>query len=196
MMQENAKADLRRQQKKIRRAITAEEKLRKDSRIFERLREILTAGHENTVFTYVSGDMEVDTRQIILYSLKVGKRVAVPRCLDGKGNMRFYYIASLEQLEEGRFGILEPCRLCREVQDLSSGFCLVPGLRFDRKGYRLGYGGGYYDRFLAGFTGVSIGLCYDEDLMQALPVNSFDQAVDMLVTETALYRFHPQQFGG
>lgn len=184
------KALLRQKHKQARLAMTAEEKQHKDERIFEQMCKILDNTAENTVFTYVSGDIEVDTRRIIHYSLMVGKRVAVPRCLDGNGTMRFYYIDSPEQLIKGRFGILEPRADCAEVRDLSQGLCIVPGLSFDGRGRRLGFGKGYYDRFLAEFGGTAVGLCYACGFTKALPTDNFDRPVEILVTEAGVYRFN------
>lgn len=184
------KSVLRKKQRAARLALSADDKKCKDDKIFEQMRKILSAAQENTVFTYVSGDIEVDTRRIIHYSLKVGKRVAVPRCSDSNGSMRFYYIDSPAQLEKGSFGILEPRIECPEASDLSHGLCIVPGLSFDGKGFRLGFGKGYYDRFLSKFGGVCIGMCYDADFTQTLPSDNFDRSVDMLVTETTVHEFN------
>lgn len=184
------KAVLRRENKRLRIEMSAEKKQHNNEKISEQMCEIIDKSAENTVFTYVSGDIEVDTRRIINYSLKVGKRVAVPRCLDGNGTMRFYYIDSPAQLQKGRFGILEPCAYCKEADDLSRGLCIVPGLSFDGKGCRLGFGKGYYDRFLAEFKGTAVGLCYACNVTHSLPTDSFDRPVDMLVTEAGVYRFN------
>ena len=181
---------LRAEMKKLRLSIPPEEKTRKDIAVFNNLQKLFDPIQENTVFTYVSGNIEVDTCRIIHYSLKVGKRVAVPRCINAVGEMDFYYITSMEQLEEGYFGVFEPrVECCEKVMDFSHGVCLVPGLSFDCKGFRLGYGKGYYDRFLSRFSGISIGLCYEDCLRQSLPVDFFDRNTNMLVTEKEIYDF-------
>ena len=179
---------LRTEIKSLRNSISKEEKERRDAAIYQNLQKLFDKIAENTVFTYVSGNIEVDTFRIIHYSLKAGKRVAVPRCVNRTGEMKFYYFDSMNQLEEGHFGIFEPRpEYCEEVLDYSRGICLVPGLSFDLQGFRLGYGKGYYDRFLSVFHGVSVGLCYEDCLKPALPVDLFDKKTEVLVTERKIY---------
>ena len=103
--------------------------------------------------------------------------------------MEFYYIRGLEELEPGTFGVLEPVpgRSVR-MTDFSSGLCLVPALCYDWRGYRLGYGKGYYDRFLAGFGGHMIGVCYSDCIRRKLPHGRFDRPVELLVTDRYLRR--------
>lgn len=179
---------LRTQMKSLRNSISREEKECRDAAIYQNLRRLFDKMAENMVFTYVSGNIEVDTFRIIHYSLKEGKRVAVPRCVNHTGEMKFYYITSMNQLEEGYFGILEPRpEYCEEVLDYSHGICLVPGLSFDLQGFRLGYGKGYYDRFLSVFHGMSVGLCYEDCLKPLLPIDLFDRKTEVLVTERNIY---------
>lgn len=182
---------LRAEMKNLRRSLPLTKKDDMDSAIFENLQKLFAESKENTIFTYVSGNIEVDTCRVILYSLKVGKRVAVPRCVDRNGKMDFYYITSMQQLEEGAFGILEPrTESCEKVLDYSRGICLVPGLSFDHNGFRLGYGKGFYDRFLSEFHGLSVGLCYEDCIRPSLPVHPLDRQVDILVTEKNICHLH------
>ena len=113
-----------------------------------------------TLFAFVSTPIEVDTSKIIETALKDGKRIAVPKCIDKTGLMDFYFIDSTDCLKKGSFSIMEPDEeICEKVTDFSDGLCLVPGLCFDYQGYRLGFGKGYYDRFLEKFGGISVGIC-------------------------------------
>ena len=138
----------------------------------------------NTLFSLVSSQLEVDTLKIMETALKDGKRLAVPRCADKAGHMDFYYITSLDLLEKGAYSIMEPSPLkCEKVNDLSDGVCIVPGLCFDLYGYRLGFGKGYYDRFLQNFGGITVGLCYSRCIEHKLPTGIFDIPVDILITE-------------
>ena len=90
-------------------------------------------------------------------------------------------------LRPGTYSILEPDPLsCSPCDPALDALCLVPGLSFDDQGYRLGYGKGYYDRFLASFTGLAIGLCYFRDLTRKLPRGRFDFPVHTMVTERAV----------
>lgn len=139
-----------------------------------------------TIITYVAKDTEIETRDIICAALTLGKRVAVPKC-EGQGIMRFYLIDSLDDLKAGFRGIMEPdTEKCTELSDFSDSLCIVPGLSFDPHGQRLGFGGGYYDRFLKDFKGTTAGLCYVSFMKWDLPCETHDVPVDILVTESFL----------
>lgn len=144
-----------------------------------------------TLFAFISTDIEVDIKAIIEKALEDGKRLALPKCRNRQGEMDFYYVTSLSQVEKGAFSLMEPNpEKCEIVTDLSSGLCLVPGLCFDREGYRIGFGKGYYDRFLQDFGGLSAGLCYSRCVERSLPVGMFDKPVDVLITEKYINHIH------
>lgn len=133
---------------------------------------------------YLSTGSEVDTWGLLERALCQGKAVFVPLCLDGEGHMAFYRVKSREDLKKGRFGIWEPDpTACPLLEEPSGALCLVPGLAFDQAGYRLGYGKGYYDRFLAAHAVEAVGLCYEELLLSQVPRQPLDQRVGWLVTE-------------
>ena len=139
---------------------------------------------EDTIFTYVSKEIEVDTLSFIQAAWKDKKHVVVPRCVPDTHKMEFYEITSMNDLEKGTFGVLEPIqKKCRLVTDYSHGFCVVPGLCFDTTGFRLGYGKGYYDRFLSEFHGFTVGICYSSCVRWNLPHGYYDRPVEILVTE-------------
>ena len=104
--------------------------------------------------------------------------------------MEFYYLRSFdEDLESGAFGVLEPkIGRCEKMTDFSNSICIVPGLAFDNEGYRLGYGKGYYDRFLCNYPGVKIGICYASCVKRELPHGFYDVPVGILVTDRYLHR--------
>lgn len=121
------------------------------------------------------------------------KRFGVPYCPPGDGAMFFCRIDSTEELKPGRYGILEPDpKKSLDHTDWQTALCLVPGIAFDRLGYRLGYGKGYYDRFLAGKKIVAAGLCYRELVQQELPREPHDQRVQILITEDGSFAVSPQ----
>ena len=155
------KNHLRQSSKTLRRGLSPEAKEEMDSAIARAFLRSTSYTRSDGILTYVSTEIEVDTLRIIETALRDGKRVACPRCIEGTRNMDFYYIQSLDELSPGCFGVLEPSptasRLFRGAQ---RPVCIVPGLSFDHWGYRLGYGKGYYDRFLAGYNGWTVGLCY------------------------------------
>ena len=142
------------------------------------------------VFSYLSFASEVDTRAIIRDAWNSGKRVAIPRCVPGGNSMEWYEIESFEGLESGAYGIEEPAadpsRLVEVPPPGTELACvaLVPGLSFDKDGYRLGYGGGYYDVFLPTFGGTSLGLCRSAQFSsEPLPHHEADIPVDFCITD-------------
>lgn len=178
------KQDLRRQYRLYRENLPQIEKKKMDGAVFNRLIHLPAYQENHVILTYVSKPIEVDTTEIIRYSLLQGKCVAVPRCIPNTYQMQFYFIQSLNDLEPGTFGVLEPAvERCKPVCDLHHGLCIVPGLSFDSKGYRLGYGKGYYDRFLASFGGETVGICYRACISGDLPHGFYDRKVDVLITE-------------
>lgn len=185
------KQELRARYKALRRALAPDDKAERDRRVAKNVRRLWQYNKAQTVLTYVSTDIEVDTREIIRTALADGKRVAVPRCVPGTCLMEFYYIESLEQLKPGTFGVLEPDPdESKLLTDLTQGLCLVPALCYDLEGFRLGYGKGYYDRYLSGFGGALVGLCYSDCIEKHLPHGRFDRPVETLVTESYIRRIN------
>ena len=183
------KTELRRHYRRLRAEMEPQARAEMDAAICRRVRGLREYARERVFFTYVSKEGEVDTRALIEKALRDGKRVAVPRCVPGTYEMEFYFIRSPRDLEPGMFGVLEPNpQNCERVEDFSHGLCLVPGWSFDARGYRLGYGKGYYDRFLSRFGGVTAGVCYHNCVRWQLPHGYFDRPVQLLVTDRYLRR--------
>lgn len=178
------KKELRARYRRYRGECHPELKRELDKRLTERFLDLDEYKSCNTLFAYISRGIECDTSGIITRAFADGKLVAVPKCREKSNEMDFYYIKSYDDLRSGRYGIMEPDpKLCRLVTDFSQGLCLVPGLCYDLQGYRLGFGGGYYDRFLTGFKGITAGICYSKCIVSELPRGPFDKAADILVTE-------------
>ncbi len=168
-----------------------------DIRIAETVRKLWQYRVCRQILVYVSTPVEVDTHRIIKQALADGKRVAVPRCVPDTREMEFYYIESMDELSPGSFGVLEPAAdSARLVRDYAHSLCLIPAFAYDFAGYRLGYGKGYYDRFLAGFDGHMIGICYSSCVRRFLPHGRFDRAVQLLVTENYIRRTKGRQEHG
>lgn len=183
------KAGLRDMYKALRRAMPPEVKRQHDAAIARRVTSLWQYKRNDTLLAYVSTAIEVDTLAIMRQAWADGKKVAVPRCVPGTRDMEFYYISSIEELRPGTFGVLEPLPDPKKrLINFDSGLCLVPALCYDWKGFRLGYGKGYYDRFLARFNGNMIGICYSECVRRRLPSGRFDRPVELLVTERYLRR--------
>ncbi len=184
------KKDLRDRFKAIRREMLPAVKEQKDEEIFKKVLSLKEYREASLLLTFVSTPIEVDTHRLIAEALDEGKAVAVPRCIDGTSLMEFYRITSFEDLEPRTFSVLEPVPAkCKKLTDFSGAFCIVPGLGFDMQGFRLGYGKGYYDRFLAGFPGTTAGVCYNACMQNRLPHGRYDRPVDILITEKYVKRF-------
>jgi 5-formyltetrahydrofolate cyclo-ligase len=175
---------LRNRFKERRYLMTQARKALADHRIAVRLRSLICYRRAKTILVYVSMPIEVDTREIIAKALSDGKHVAVPRCVPGTREMEFYLISSLDELTPGTFGVLEPTPDPeRLLKDFSHSLCVVPALACDRNGYRLGYGGGYYDRFLRDYPGEKVLILYKCCLVAHLWHGRYDVPVDRIVTE-------------
>lgn len=180
------KQRLREERLAAREALSEQERSVLDNRITQKLLATSEYAEATTVLTYVSVSSEVSTRMFIECALRDGKTVAVPRCLPGHC-LEFVAITSLDQLIAAPFGLFEPPKelpaLTEEQMDAS--ICIVPALLVDTKGYRLGYGAGFYDRFLSTYPGKKICLAYQQNLSRTtLPHTAFDVAVDVVITES------------
>lgn len=140
------------------------------------------------VFAYVSAkDNEVDTRASISALLEEGREVACP-CTAPDRDITWRKIESMTDLSPARYGIPEPNPDCTMLIPDSSSVVLVPGLAFTRNGDRVGYGVGYFDRFLAENQGISIGLGYDFQIIERMPTEAHDVPVHIVVTESTIHR--------
>lgn len=132
-----------------------------------------------TIYVYLSANQEVRTDGIIRRARKDGKRIAAPKVC-GK-ELRFFYLEDDTKLAASSFGILEP--VDAQAAEDPTALVLLPGLAFDRLGYRLGYGGGYYDRFLAREPQhPTVALCYTFQLLDRLPTDPHDVPADTVLT--------------
>lgn len=187
------KRGLRKKFREIRLAMDPQDKAAWDRRITANLLRSPRYRKAKRVLLFVSKPIEIDTHSLIRTALQQGKQVLLPRCLNEQGHMEFFAIQSWEDLVPGLYGLLEPDpERCPCIQTFQpTDFCLVPGFSFDAKGYRLGFGKGYYDRFLSRFSGVTAGACYHCCTTQSLPHGRYDRPVDYLFTERYVRRLAP-----
>ena len=157
-----------------------------DSAITARLLSLNEIASADTVLLYASFGSEINTWELAEKLVWLGKITAFPRCGEN-GSMTFHCVSELSQLRNGtagKYGICEPYAELHEPPLSAKTVCIVPGLAFTPDGGRLGYGGGYYDRFLAGFPKICrIALAYEGMLTNELPLMSHDLKVDIIVTE-------------
>lgn len=142
-----------------------------------------------SVMLYISFGSEVITNAIIDSVIRRGKHLIVPLCNSNDYSITAYEIYNLSQLYKGNYGILEPdpklidSGILKSVDKSDIDIVVVPGLGFDKFGYRVGYGKGYYDRYLSDFGGMIIGLCYAECLLDNIYHDKFDIRVDRVITD-------------
>ena len=183
------KKSLREFYKNIRKNTSAEKRKKDDLKITENFLSLDEYRRCKNLLAYVSTEIEVSTEDIITNSFQV-KNVFCPRCVKGTSTMFFYRVENFSQLEKGAYGISEPVEECEKYTDsYADSVCIVPALSYDKSGYRLGFGKGYYDRFLEDFKGIKIGICYESCLSDKLPADRYDINVNILVTEKNVYRF-------
>ena len=188
------KSRLRAAAREARDALPADARQAADAAIAQAVLESAAFARSGCVFAYCSMGSEVNTHGIIHETLRRGKTVALPRCRRGEGIMDWHAIARLEDAVEGYCGICEPADDSSTLVDPRAcgpdALALVPGLLFDDEGYRLGYGGGYYDRFLADFPGATMGLARESGRVESLADMSarevFDRPVQQIATEAGI----------
>lgn len=186
------KVQMRAQFKAVREGLSAGERCALDEAIARNAVALPEFAAADAVFTYLSFSAEVDTRGLIQRAWEAGKTVCLPRVVPGTREMRWYVVESLDGLVRSSFGVEEPpADPSSEVRsaDFARPVALVPGLAFDREGFRLGYGGGFYDAFLPDFPGVSIGLIRTCQLVERLAVRDVhDVPVGIVCVEGEVIR--------
>lgn len=179
------KERLRRKIRRIRSGMEDSEKKILDDVIFGKVINLEEVKGAKVVATYVSKKEEVDTHMLIEKLIGEGKKVIVP--FVERDGLMFSEIKGLEELEIGSFGVLEP-KVKRKYDVYSADVIIVPGVVFDKNGYRIGYGGGYFDKVLKKFEGKKIGIAYDFQVVDKVPREKHDVPVDILVTEKSVRR--------
>lgn len=149
-----------------------------------RLTELFVATEQyrqaKTVYGYLPYNQEVRTTGLLQRALQEGKRVAVPKIYGDE--MRFIYLDDLSLVEKSSFGIPEPIA-DEPVADDPTALVLMPGLAFTKRGDRMGYGGGYYDKFLANEPHhPTVALCYDFQIVDRIPTDDHDIPVDIVLS--------------
>lgn len=173
------KTALRREIREKKRAMTAEEILRRSEKLGELF--FATEAYQNakTIYGYLPYNQEVHTVPMLEKALQDGKRVAVPKIYGD--TMRFIYLEDLSKVEKSSKGIPEPVA-DDPVADDTTALVLMPGLAFDSAGHRIGYGGGFYDKFLAAEPNhPTLALCYDFQMLDHLETEEFDIPVDRVL---------------
>ena len=156
---------------------------RLDGEICRQIISLACFRYADTLLTYCPIKGEIDLTPVAKEALRRGKRLAYPVSMP-VGVMVFRYVDDPALLrKKGKYSIPEPEDDAPLFEGGGNTLCIVPAFAFDGDGYRLGYGGGYYDRFLKSFEGTSLGAVYEACLVDALPRGYYDMSVDVIVTE-------------
>jgi len=183
------KADIRQMIISKLRKITDKERYIIENALLKGLVESNLWKKANSIGITISHGFEWDTSDLIKTAWKQGKQVYAPKCLPSEREMVFYRIENFNQLEVVYYNLLEPKpQETKPVEKNSIDLIVVPGVVFDKAGYRIGFGGGYYDRFLADYQNETVSLLHTEQLVDCIPIDSHDIAVNHLLTEKGLVK--------
>ena len=182
------KAALRKQIRAELAELSPEEMQKSDAALFEKFLALPEVREAKVIFAFwgIPGK-EPNTRLLIEALLAQGKTVGLPRMLPGRQMEVRRYDPAIPMVKAA-FGIEEPCADCPLIPKSEIDFVLTPAVAYDARGYRTGFGGGYYDRWLEHFTGTTVGLCRDKVLRTEVPAESHDDRVDAVVTESRVIR--------
>ena len=161
-------------------------KKKKNAAIYLRLAHMALFQNARVVFTYVSKEDEVDTHQI-LQKYCGRKKIVVPRVRDEK-HLELFSCENKTELAHGAFGILEPHHRTSTSHKSAIDLALIPGIVFDPTGHRIGFGKGYFDRFLKKLHCQKIGLAYEFQIVDKISATAYDVPVDYIVTEKRIIR--------
>ena len=173
------KQQLRKSIREQKRAMTEEEIIRRSEKLAELFLASDAYGNAKTIYGYLPYNQEVRTVPMLEQALRDGKRVAVPKCYGDE--MRFIFMEDLSKVEKGYANIPEPIA-DDPIADDKTALVLMPGLAFDPQGHRIGYGGGFYDKFLAAEPDhPTLALCYEFQMLDHLETEEFDIPVDTVL---------------
>jgi len=173
------KAALRKHLLEKRDATSAELREISSERIHQNLKRITSFTNSQNIACYFPIGSEIDTHNIMLDMLEQDKNLLLPRIVNN--NLEFCIVPNLEKLEKGSFEIMEPKDSCKKAEKIDC--VLIPTVGVSKSGVRLGYGKGYYDRFLSLIDAVKISLTYSKQIVKSIPNDSHDIKIDWIVTE-------------
>lgn len=173
------KKQLRKQIREMKRAMTLEQIDAKSRELKELFCNCEQYCNAKTIYGYLPYNQEVRTVPILEQAIKDGKKVAVPKVYGD--TMRFLYLDDLSKVAPSDMGIPEPIEDTPVAED-KTALVLMPGIAFDKAGHRIGYGGGFYDKFLSGEPShPTVALCYDFQVLPKLETEEFDIPVDLVL---------------
>ena len=182
------KRQLRKKLLEKRNALSEEEVIKKSKFIIRKLLHLKEFKEAKTALLYVSKENEADTTKLIKKLLKENKKtIIVPRVKKGKNELELHKISSFNDLATGHYSVLEPIKSSLVSADKIE-LVIVPGIAFDKKGNRLGYGNGYYDVLLKKVLSTTIALAYDFQVINHVPSDKLDVPLDIIITDKQVIR--------
>ncbi|MBE0476284.1 MAG: 5-formyltetrahydrofolate cyclo-ligase [Coriobacteriia bacterium] len=182
------KAELRAHARALRAMLPARRRGEQALAIAERLLGLPEVAAAGAVLAYGASEEEADPRPAVDALRERGVRIAYPR-IAGEGCLALHWVSSAEELQVGALGIREPAGTCACAEPSGIDVVLVPGIAFGRDGYRLGFGAGYYDRFLPTVPDAfKVGLAYEVQLFDTVPHEAHDVPLDAVITPSAIVR--------
>jgi 5-formyltetrahydrofolate cyclo-ligase len=182
------KREIRKRIMTLRNAMPVEEIAAKSGEIVRRLKELREIRESSTLMVFLSFGSEVLTDRLIEWGWDAGKRIVVPLCRPEGRVLTPCLLGGFDELETGHYGIREPkAERLRVVPPGEIDAVLIPAVAFDRRGYRVGYGGGYYDRFLPKVPQAArIGVVFACQIVPEVPIDRYDVQVEKVTTEDEL----------
>ncbi len=184
------KSALRRYFKSVRDGMSPELRESLSRAMVKRLIQLPCYRDCEVLLLYAPIQSEADLLPLAEHALARGKIVAFPISHTEDCTLTFHQITQMSDLQAGAYGIREPNGNLPAITKPSRALCLTPALAFDGFGYRLGYGKGFFDRYLSSFCGISIGICFGDCLCDRLPHHPHDRRVDLILTEGGVITPH------
>jgi 5-formyltetrahydrofolate cyclo-ligase len=179
------KEQLRKQMKRKRKSLSSEEKKLKDQSIYKQVISDKDYIAADSVFLFLSFGSEINTNIIIQNALDHNKRVFLPKVVGE--NIELFEVENFENLKRSKYGILEPNAHCKRIDNCGIDFILMPGLAFDQSGGRVGYGGGFYDRYISSLPKdeeiAKVAIAYDFQIVDHVPMSKYDIPVDRIIVD-------------
>ncbi|PEC51210.1 5-formyltetrahydrofolate cyclo-ligase [Bacillus sp. AFS077874] len=181
------KKEIRNSMMKNLKNISASERDEKSKQIIEKLLNTEEMKSGDIIATTMPMEHEINTKYLITACWKMNKSVVVPKCNHETRKMHFYKINSFDDLKKGYFGIQEPIEeKCEEISKELIDLIIVPGVAYTKNGERLGYGGGYFDRYLEDYNKQLLALAYDIQIIEEIPTEKHDIKMPLILTESRI----------
>lgn len=170
-------------------AMSEVEYARKSSMIHNKVINLQEIKDAKIIALTISNFPEVDTKKLIEALWKMDKKIAIPKCTSSTREMHFYVFTNYEQLEQVYMELLEPkigetTLISKDEIDV----LISPGIVFDKQGFRIGYGGGYYDRFLVDYKKITLSMAFEVQLVEKVPVSEYDLPICTIITEEQIIK--------